>query len=48
MGLPIGTLLTAALLLITSLAECWVPGLSAEVSDAIMALAPRGAFAALR
>ncbi len=47
MGLPIGTLLTAALLFITSLAECWLPGRSAEITDAIMALALGVAFAAL-
>jgi hypothetical protein len=47
MGLPIGTLLTAALLLITSVAECWLPGRSAEVTDSIMALALGVTFAML-
>ena len=42
-----GTLLTSALLLITSVAECWLPGRSAEVTDAIMALALGVAFAML-
>ena len=46
-GLSIGTLLTAALLLITSVAECWLPGRSAEITDAIMALALGVAFAVL-
>ena len=47
LGLPIGTLLTAALLLITSVAECWLPGRSAEATDAIMALALGVAFGML-
>lgn len=46
--LPVGTLLTATLLLVTSIAECWLPGRSAEVTDAVMALAIGGAFALLR
>jgi VanZ family protein len=47
MGLPSGMLLTAALLLITSVAECWLPGRSAEITDAVMALALGVAFAML-
>ena len=44
---PIGTLLTAMLLLATSYAECWLPGRSAEITDAVMALAIGSAFAML-
>ena len=47
LSLPIGTLLTAVLLLITNLAECWVPGRSAEITNAIMALALGVVFATL-
>ncbi len=46
--LPIGTALTATLLFATSYAECWVPGRSAEITDAMMALAIGVAFALLR
>lgn len=46
--LPISTLLAAALLLATSLAECWLPGRSAEITDAVMALVLGGVFAVLR
>ena len=46
--MSIGTVLTAALLLLTSVAECWLPGRSAEITDAVMALAIGGAFAVLR
>jgi len=45
--LPIGTLLTAALLLATSMAERWLPGRTAEITDAAMALVIGGAFAML-
>ena len=41
------TVVPTALLLITSVAECWLPGRSAEVTDAIMALALGVAFAML-
>ena len=41
------TLLTAALLLATSLAECWLPGRSAQIPDALMALTLGAAFSAL-
>jgi hypothetical protein len=47
-NLPIGTAMTAALLLATSIAECWLPGRSAEMTDAMMALVIGGAFAMLR
>lgn len=47
MRLPIGTLATAALLLATSFVECWLPGRSAEITDAIMALILGGTFAVL-
>ena len=46
--LPIGTALTAVLLLVTSVAECWLPGRSAEITDAAMAMVIGGAFAMLR
>jgi VanZ family protein len=46
--LPIATLLTAGLLLVTSVAECWLPDRSAEITDAIMALVLGGAFTVLR
>ena len=46
--LPIGTVLTAVLLLATSIAECWLPGRSAEITDAAMALVIGSAFAMLR
>ena len=45
---PIGTMLTATLLLATSIAECWLPGRSAQITDAIMALVIGFAFAFLR
>jgi VanZ family protein len=48
MALPIGTALTATLLLVTSYAECWLPGRSAEVTDAVMALVIGAAFGLLR
>jgi VanZ family protein len=41
------TILTAALLFVTSLAEIHLPGRSAEVTDAVMALAIGGVFALL-
>lgn len=49
-GLPsvVGTIVTALLLLGTSIAECWLPGRSAEVTDAVMALVIGLAFAFLR
>ena len=47
-ALPIGTALTAALLLATSIAECWLPGRSAEITDAAMAAVIGAAFAMLR
>jgi len=46
--LPIGTVVTALLLLGTSFAECWLPGRSAEITDASMALIIGGAFSLLR
>ena len=46
--LIVSTVLTATLLFATSFAECWVPGRSAEITDAIMALVIGGVFAALR
>jgi hypothetical protein len=46
--LPIGTALTAVMLFATSYAECWLPGRSAEITDAVMALVVGGAFALLR
>jgi glycopeptide antibiotics resistance protein len=46
--LPIGTVLTATLLFTTSYVECWLPGRSAEITDAMMALVIGGAFALLR
>ena len=46
-GLAGGTLLTACLLLVTSVAECWLPGRSAEITDALMAAILGIAFAAL-
>ena len=47
-SLPAGTVLTAALLFGTSYAECWLPGRSAEITDAAMALTIGAAFALLR
>ncbi|HUN39749.1 MAG TPA: VanZ family protein [Acetobacteraceae bacterium] len=47
-ALPIGIALTATLLLGTSIAECWLPGRSAEITDAAMGLVIGGAFAMLR
>ena len=45
---PLGsTLVTATLLLATSFGERWLPGRSAEITDAIMALAIGAAFALL-
>jgi VanZ family protein len=46
--LPVGTGMTTVLLLLTSIAECWLPGRSAEVTDAIMALVIGYAFSVLR
>ncbi|HUB10612.1 MAG TPA: VanZ family protein [Acetobacteraceae bacterium] len=46
--LPFGSALTATLLLATSVAECWLAGRSAEITDAVMALVIGGAFALLR
>jgi hypothetical protein len=48
-GLRVGlaTALTAMLLFVTSLAETYMPGRSAEITDAAMALAVGGAFALL-
>ncbi len=48
MTLPAGTVTTAALLLATSYAERWLPGRSAEITDAVMALVIGGVFALLR
>jgi hypothetical protein len=46
--LPIGTCATALLLLVTSYAECWLPGRTAEITDAVMVLVIGGGFALLR
>jgi VanZ family protein len=48
MRLILSTVSTATLLFTTSLAECWVPGRSAEITDAIMALVLGIVFAVLR
>jgi len=48
MRLPVGTLLTAALLLVTSFLERWLPGRSAEITDAVMALILGGMFDVFR
>ena len=48
MGLRASTFSTAALLLATSFAERWLPGRSAEITDAVMALILGGIFAVLR
>lgn len=48
MSLRAGTFLTASLLLATSFAERWLPGRSAEITDAIMALILGGMFTVLR
>lgn len=48
MPLPAGSALTAVMLLLSSIAECWLPGRSAEITDAIMALIIGGAFGLLR
>jgi len=45
--LIVSTVLTATLLFATSFAERWVPGRSAEITDAIMALVLGSVFAAL-
>lgn len=45
--IPTSTLITATLLLVTSIVECWLPGRSAEVTDAVMALVLGGAFSVL-
>jgi len=42
------TMLTAALLFATSFVERWVPGRSAEITDAIMAIVLGGVFALVR
>lgn len=47
-ALPIGTALTALLLLATSVAECWLPLRTAEITDALMALVIGCGFALLR
>lgn len=47
MRLLASTLLAAVLLLVTSFAERWLPGRSAEVTDAVMALILGGTFALL-
>jgi VanZ family protein len=47
-GLIVSTVLTATLLCATSFAECWLPGRSAEITDAIMAFVLGSVFAALR
>ena len=44
----VSTLLTAGFLFATSFAECWLPGRSAEITDAVMALILGGVFALLR
>jgi VanZ family protein len=46
--LPIGAGMTALLLLMTSVAECWLPARSAEITDALMAVVIGIAFAYLR
>ena len=46
--LLVSTLFTATFLFATSFAECWVPGRSAEITDAIMALIIGGIFAVMR
>lgn len=46
--LPVATTLTAALLFATSWAERYVPGRTAEITDAVMALVIGGAFLLLR
>ncbi len=46
--LPIGTALTMTLLFATSYVERWLPGRSAEITDALMALTIGVAFAVLR
>ncbi len=48
MGLAAATVLTAALLLVTSAAEIYLPGRSAEITDAVMTLMIGGVFALLR
>ena len=46
--LPLGTFVTAALLLAVSYVECWLPGRPAEITDAFMAVVIGGAFMLLR
>ena len=46
--LLVSTLFTATLLFVTSFAECWLPGRSAEITDSLMALILGGVFALLR
>jgi VanZ family protein len=46
--LLVSTLFTAILLFVTSFAECWLPGRSAEITDGMMALILGGVFALLR
>jgi hypothetical protein len=46
--LPLAAVITAALLFATSWAERYVPGRTAEITDAVMALAIGGAFGLLR
>lgn len=46
--LLVSTLFTATFLFVTSFAECWLPGRSAEITDGFMALILGGVFALLR
>ena len=48
MRLLVSTLFTATFLFAASFAECWVPGRSAEITDATMALIIGGIFAVMR
>jgi VanZ family protein len=47
-GLPFSTASTALLLLATSIAQCWLPGRSAEITDATLAMVLGLMFALLR
>ncbi len=47
-GLPIGTFVTAVLLLAVNYIECWLPGRPAEITDAVLAVAIGSTFALLR
>jgi len=47
-ALPLGTIVTAALLLAVSYVDRWLPGRPAEITDAFMALVIGGAFMLLR